>query len=106
MLEEGINGHEAIVTGFGPEIVRSKHGDRSEHTKPSGSQPHPTSKNEEQGPAEFDNNGCGGPKPCRLKTAIRLLRTGAGKTEGFLVPADQERRDERNPGRRREPWPR
>jgi len=103
MLEKGIHSQEAFVAGFSPEIVRSEHGDSCQHAKPTGTQPDPASENDEQGAAEFDDDGRGGPKPCRLEAETRLLRNRSGEIERFLNSADQERGDECNPSRRDKP---
>jgi len=106
MLEEGVYGHEAVTTSDRPEIVCGKHGDRGQHAETPGPQPDPASDNYQRGAAEFDDDGRSGPEPSGLEAEMRLLRGGRRKIGELLDTADQEGRDQRNPGGRQKPRPR
>ena len=104
--KKAFSGHEAVMTGHRPEIVRGEHGDRCQHAETAGAQPHPASENHQRGAAEFDHDGRSGPEPRGLKAEMRLLGDGRREIDELLDPADQEGRDQRNPRDRQKPWPR
>src|SRR5258706_8548400 len=106
MLEEGVGGHEAVMTDLCPEIVRGEHSDRGQHAETPGPQPDPSSENHQRGTAEFDHDGRSGPEPSWLKAEMRLLSDGCGEIDELLDPAYQEGRDQRDPRNRQQPWPR
>jgi len=105
VLEEGVQGDEAIMTRQRPEIVGGQHCNCSQHAEPTGTQPHPASEDHEYGTADLDDDGRCSPQPRGLQAEMRLLRDCTWKIDELLDPADQEGRNQGGPRDRNQPWP-
>jgi len=84
VFEEGVQRHEAMVSGHRPEIVGGEHGDGGQHAEAAGANLQSAPDDHQGGTREFDGDGRRRPEPRRLQ--VRLLRDGTGNRSTKYSP--------------------